>query len=456
MAQTRRKTLKAKNKHRHKTRRYRNNKLRGGVDTPPTLPERQYRNKTGWRPPRPPKPDNFKMPPRPPPYINRKLPKPNILTPPRPPKPTTQARATSKKMRFSSPSKTTRKLSTSSGSVHSESINLDLFEPASTTTLKKPLSTKKNDFLDYSGRIKSFKAGYYTVPTLRDGNCFYSSYFRLAHIFKSDANLNIFPECRQYKMNEENWIQCFKNNLFTILSPPPPGNGAPMRIPLYEDELKAAAKPIFDILFEQALNDYVRNKINKGNDYLLNTSLGIGIYGDADRGWIDVFTQKMPQQLDIIRENLVFEHELYANLFNDINKDEVALTDNINIFLSSIEEGSAFYYLKNKIYYLFTSALKEKNKTKNYATQIEVSIIKNFIDILFTNDKAIIPIKKDITFMNITRDKELVDNEEQIQFIFYLTGLPGAEGHYEGMYSELALTLYLSKDDERFGFHNSQ
>jgi hypothetical protein len=52
---------------------------------------------------------------------------------------------------------------------------------------------------------------YNIVSTLTDGDCFYSTYYRLSKLHKSN-NLTIFNECKNIE-NEKEWIRCFRNEL---------------------------------------------------------------------------------------------------------------------------------------------------------------------------------------------------------------------------------------------------
>ena len=73
------------------------------------------------------------------------------------------------------------------------------------------LDLQKGLILSLSSVPSRSFSNYKIVPTLTDGDCFYSTYYRLSKLHKSN-NLTIFNECKNTE-DEKEWIRCFRNEL---------------------------------------------------------------------------------------------------------------------------------------------------------------------------------------------------------------------------------------------------
>ena len=311
-----------------------------------------------------------------------------------------------------------------------------------------------------------------TVETLSDGNCFYSAYFRLAHIFKSDANLNIFNDCQlaTIKMDEHRWIQCFKQNMF------------PSTLPETDTELISAFDEVFDLLFQQSLESYLTYKYSL--EFYNSQSVDVrrnfekpqlinilqeqkqkGDFGVSDMNWIDPLTTMLNKEMELLisinknKINKFFEEVIIPTPFsNDPSKY------NLNLDMEKFKKGllqlstfNPFMRLKNNIKIAFIKGLHVKNnvlkdnisqENTQYATSIEIAIIKNYIDnIKITKNTDI------ISFITISshNTQELNKNKSDPLFIFYFTSLSGKgnQNHYKGMYSQEALDMALAINNSK-------
>ena len=279
-----------------------------------------------------------------------------------------------------------------------------------------------------------------TVATLLNGSCFYSSYFRLAHVFKSLPNLQIFPEILQKSLkNEINWIQQFKEGICIRLNSPNMDNDAIL--------LANSTKKVFDELFEKSFQDYIRNMIKNERVYSLEGDLSDDIYSSkSDIDWIEAFTKKLPELCD--KNGINSASYQYDEVFNTLqNKyDE----NDMLIFIK--DKFANMNDIKEKVFNYFIIGLNKKIcvKLNSYATQIEIDIIKGFLnakaDLINNNaqnlNEIFIPfVTGHPVFSDSTNIRELDANVNELQFIFYYTGGTGigGENHYEGMFSVQAL-----------------
>jgi hypothetical protein len=331
-----------------------------------------------------------------------------------------------------------------------------------------------DNFNTYKTTSFAKKQNFYTVETLSDGNCFYSAYFRLAHIFKSDANLNIFNDCQlaTIKMDEHRWIQCFKQNMF------------PSTLPETDTELISAFDEVFDLLFQQSLESYltykyslefynsqpenVRKNFQKPQlIYLLQQQKQNGDFGVSDMNWIDPLTTMLNHHMEILinindnkkKINPFFEEVIIPTPFsNDPSKYNLNLDmDKFKEGLSQLSTFTPFMRLKNNIKIAFIKGLHVKNiglkdkisqENTQYATSIEISIIKNYIDNIKIRKNPDI-----ISFITISSDNtnKLNENKSNPLFIFYFTSLSGKgnQNHYKGLYSKEALNIALAINDSK-------
>ena len=334
--------------------------------------------------------------------------------------------------------------------------------PANTQSTRQASSSSSSSLknIDYSLFAEPEKekeqmpdnTNYYKVPTLMNGDCFYSAYYRLARAFNNDKNLTIFPECANNAFNEDKWIRCFKQGLCTRM----------MFLEENDDkDLKKAVDDFFNGVFIITLNEYLDEYNKKQSDYLFEQYLRSSKDYDIrlDGLWVHAFTRDLPRYLD---GNPPFLLPLLRQLKKiDKSSAAAAYTDTIMKFSNT---NRNFQKIKNIIKKKFIEGLNMKNcgnDTHAYATEAEISIIKNYINLKHAKDNAIIRIKETILQSNMqpTIIKPLLEaDENKIQFIFYKT-----DKHYEGLYSQLALDRHMAEElnikeerGETFGFNDSQ
>jgi hypothetical protein len=324
------------------------------------------------------------------------------------------------------------------------SVQPRLLSPAKQTNAQIPLKTnrttitlpsrKTDDFFDFKDELRDNINNYKSVATLIDGNCFYSAYYRLAHIFKSNANLTIFKECSNKIVDEQGWIECFKQGFC---------NG----IATEEDPiLTNIVDNIFDNIFDNSFKSYITSDetalTGKRVTYFDNL---VTSYGSMEQLWIKAFTEKLHEQLDNFNHDL-----LMLNGYEDLlNSDDSMVDANLDIFYLN----SSFFNenIKSVVKSAFIEGLNDKNCASNnqWVTQLEIDIITNYINARAKTDKNIIPIASPPIISDSNKAQLLNKNKDKLQFMFYYTSqggnAQGIENHYEGLFSQSALDAHFKR-----------
>ena len=340
--------------------------------------------------------------------------------------------------RISSSEKSISSISNKSSSSISNKSSSSSKGISSKKTSSKSNNLQPADFLNKDiivlPGVNNKNNNYKIVQTSRDGDCFYSAYYRLARIFKSELNLTIFDECSKHINNEESWIECFKNGLSTRIS-----NESD---PLLNEAVNKTFNGMFELTFKEYL--YNRNKPkNQQTPYYYDRSLlDTTTYGKIDANLIHPFTKELPKML----EGSTILDPLISTL---IGKERES-TPYENAISSFNETNPEFREVRHAIKQLFFKGFDIKNhkNKKQYATEIEYSIIKTYINSLHGENAEIIPISNSIFQAKMPKEGDLLkQNVYIIQFIFYKGGQ-----HYEGLFSQSAVNMQLTNKDELLGF----
>ena len=288
--------------------------------------------------------------------------------------------------------------------------------------------------------LHPYNENYRKVETKNNGDCFYSAYYRLSRIFNSDANLTIFPECSDVMRNEQQWIDSFKQGICTRL--------LIANDPLLKQSVNSVFNTLFDINFSECINSPNIKKRDRLYETFLKSS---DDYDETlDKLWIHPFTETLPYYLNNPVISVKYGINILKGRLATLNKGSRKYEQAITQFSN---DNKQFQPIKNKIKELFIKGLNKKNCEHKhaYATNIEVGIIIKYINLMHAENDDIIRISEKI-FQSNTLSYIFADEVNKKQFIFYKTSK-----HYEGMYSQAALTSYLLKlsENETFGFSSS-